>query len=154
MHLLDCIHPNPDLCAYLTSQSGIVGVMAAQQTGSERPALLLCYWFSIMSPVCCSNLIVSGDGNKAEQKGNLCVMSVSWSQNLWEPPWLNNSQHRCHCQMVSTGFCFSMGNFSIFLTWISPECPILYGYMNFEKFTSAAKSVWLKQASVTGKTRF
>lgn len=51
-------------------QSGIVKVMKAQQSGPLRSALLVWYWFSITSPICSSNPIVSGDWSKAEQNGS------------------------------------------------------------------------------------
>lgn len=63
MHVLDCIHSNPDISPW------VVKVMKAQRSSPQHSARLPCYWFSIMSPVCYSNPVVSGDWSKAEQKG-------------------------------------------------------------------------------------
>lgn len=63
MHLSDCI------LHMLRLKLGISKVMETQQLSSHNSsALLACYWFSIMSPLCRSNPIVSGDWGKPEWK--------------------------------------------------------------------------------------
>lgn len=64
---------------------GIWKVMKTQQLSSQCSALLACYWFSIMSPICCSNPIVSGDWSKAEQRGTCSICCICVLVPLWIP---------------------------------------------------------------------
>lgn len=64
---------------------GIWKVMKTRQLSSQCSALLACYWFSIMSPICCSNPIVSGDWSKAEQRGTCSICCIRVLVPLWIP---------------------------------------------------------------------
>lgn len=101
-HASSWLYPSKSryLCLSNFSRSGMVKVTEAQQTSPHLPAMLVCYWLSIMSPICCSNPILSGDWRKAEKKTRTrYVVSVSWWKKL-EASLTENSSPRCRDRKV------------------------------------------------------